>query len=48
MSPEIKNSDFGLYRYFKVASSLFLNSLKSAEGALYRLNTIKLHHLVSN
>jgi hypothetical protein len=35
MSPQIINSDLGLYRYFNIASSLFRNSLISPEGALY-------------
>jgi hypothetical protein len=32
MSPQIKNSDFGLYKYFKVVSSLSISWLKFAEG----------------
>jgi hypothetical protein len=37
MSPQI-NSDFGLYKYFRVASSLSVNWLKFAEGALNKAN----------
>jgi hypothetical protein len=44
---QITNSDFGLYRYFKVASSILRYTLTS-EGALYRLNIIKLAVLVTN
>jgi len=47
MSPQIKNSDFGLYKYFRVASSLFIHWLKFAEGALYDSNILKLDDLVS-
>jgi hypothetical protein len=47
MSPQIKNSHFGLYKCFSVASSLFINWLKFAEGALYRANILKLDDLVS-
>jgi hypothetical protein len=32
MSPQTKNSDFGLYKYFRVASSLSMNSLEFADG----------------
>jgi hypothetical protein len=35
-----------LYKYFKVASSLSINSLTSPEGALYKLNIIGLDVLV--
>jgi hypothetical protein len=48
MSPQIINSDFGLYKYFKVASSLFINSLTSSEIVLYKLNIIRLDVLVTN
>jgi hypothetical protein len=46
MSPQIINSDLGLYRYFNTASSLFRNSLISPEGALYIFNIISVvrHH----
>jgi hypothetical protein len=46
MSPQIINSDFGLYSYFKVASSLLRNSLTSPEGALFMIKVIKLDVLV--
>jgi hypothetical protein len=42
VSPQIKNSAFGLYRCFKVSSRSFINSLKSPVGALYKLNVINL------
>jgi hypothetical protein len=48
MSPQIKNSNFGLYKYFKVASNPLRNRLKSPDGGLYKLNIIKLHVLVSS
>jgi hypothetical protein len=48
MSLWIMNSDFGLYTYFKVAASLLRNSLISREGALYKLNIIRLDVLVTN
>jgi hypothetical protein len=47
MSPQIINSDFGLYRYFRVASSLFRDWIRSHEGALYKPN-IRLAILVSS
>jgi hypothetical protein len=43
MSPHITNSDFGLYKYFRVASSLSINWLKFAEGALYKANIFRLN-----
>jgi hypothetical protein len=48
MSPQIQNSDFGLYRYFKVPYNLSINWLKSAERALYKGNILKLDDLVSS
>jgi hypothetical protein len=48
ISPQIINPDFGLYRYFKVASSLLRNSLTFPEGALYKLNIIRWNILVTN
>jgi hypothetical protein len=48
MSPQIKDPDFGLYKYFRVASSLFINWSKFAEGALYKANILKLDDLVSS
>jgi hypothetical protein len=48
MSPQYKNLDFGLYRYFKIASNPLINQLKSPDGALYELNIIKKHALVSS
>jgi hypothetical protein len=48
MSLHIINSDFGLYEYFKVASNLHRNLLTSPEGALYKLNIIRLDVYVSN
>jgi hypothetical protein len=36
---KIRNTDFELYRYFRVASSVFINWLKSA---LYKANIHKL------
>jgi hypothetical protein len=36
-----------LYRYFKVASSLFKNSLTSPEAALYKLNIIEMFYLLT-
>jgi hypothetical protein len=47
MSPQINKSDFGLYRYFKVASNPFRNWLKSPSGDLYRPSITKLDVLVS-
>jgi hypothetical protein len=47
MSSQIKNSDFGLCNYFRVASSLFKNWLKFSEVALYRADILKLDDLVS-
>jgi hypothetical protein len=47
MSPQIKNSDFGLYKYFRVASSVFINWLKFEKGTLYKAH-IKLDDLVSS
>lgn len=47
MSPRILNSDFGLYKYFEVISSLFRNSLISHVGVLYRFNIIRLNILVA-
>jgi len=46
VSPQIKNLDYGLYKYFRVASSLSINWLHFAEGALYKDNTLKLDDLV--
>jgi hypothetical protein len=46
MSPQIKNSDFGLYKYFRVASSLSIKWLKFADGALYKANILKLDYLI--
>jgi hypothetical protein len=46
MSTQIKNSDFELYRYFKVAFSPLRNLLKSPDGSLYKLNITKLDVLV--
>jgi hypothetical protein len=40
MLPQIKNSDFGLFKYFRVASSLSINWLKFADGALYKANIL--------
>jgi hypothetical protein len=48
MSPEINNSDFGLYKYLRLASSLFINWLKFAAGALYEANILQLDDLVSS
>jgi hypothetical protein len=48
MSQQIKNSDFGLYKYFRVAPTFFINLLKFAEGALYKANILKLDDLVSS
>jgi hypothetical protein len=48
MLPQSKNSDFGLCKYFWVASSLFINWLKFAEGTLYKTNILKLDDLVSS
>jgi len=47
MSPQIKNSDFELYKYFREACSLSINRLKSVEGAVYKANILKLDDLVS-
>jgi hypothetical protein len=46
MSPQIIYLDFWLYKYFKVTSSLFRDSLISPVGALYRLNIIRWDVLV--
>ena len=46
MSPQIKNSTFGLYRYFRTLSRFFINWLKSLVGALHKLNIINLDDLV--
>jgi hypothetical protein len=48
MSPQIKNSDFGLHRYFKAATNPLRDQLKSPDGAPYKLNIIKLHAIVSS
>jgi maltodextrin utilization protein YvdJ len=48
MFTQIKNSDFVLYRYFNVASHLFINCLKSPEGAMYKLSIIMFDVLVSS
>jgi hypothetical protein len=48
MSPQTENSNFGFFRYFKVAPNLFINFLKSAEGALHKLNIIKFDALDSS
>jgi hypothetical protein len=48
MSPHIKNSDFGLYKYIRVASSLSINWLKFAEGTLYKAKIPMLDDLVSS
>jgi hypothetical protein len=48
ITSKIKNSDFGLYKYFKVASNSLRNQLNSPDGALYKFNVIKLHALVSS
>jgi hypothetical protein len=48
MSPQIKNSDFALYRFFNVPSNLCKDLLKSAVEAVYKLNIIKLDVLVSS
>jgi len=37
MSPQIKNSNYELCKYLRVASSLSINWLKFAEGTLYKL-----------
>jgi hypothetical protein len=39
-SPQIINSDFGLYRCFKFASNLLRDSLASPEGAVYKLDVL--------
>jgi hypothetical protein len=41
MSPHIKNSVSGSYRYFKVSSRFSMNRLKSPVGALYKLNEVQ-------
>jgi hypothetical protein len=46
MSPQIKNSNFGLYKYLRVAPHLFMNWLQFAEGTLYKANILKLGDLV--
>jgi len=48
MSPQIKNSDCSLHTYFGVASSLSINWLQFAEGALYKANILKAGDLVSS
>jgi hypothetical protein len=48
MLPQIKNSIFKLFRYFKVAYNPLRYWLKSPDGAPYRLNIIKLDVLVSS
>jgi len=48
MSPQIKNSDFELCKYFRVASSHYINLLKYEENALCKANILKLHDLVSS
>lgn len=45
---QIIKSDFGSYRYFKVASTFLRSSLTSPEGPLYKLNMIRLRVLVTN
>jgi hypothetical protein len=46
MSPQINKSDFGLHRYFKVASNPFRNWLKSPDGDLYRPSITKLYVII--
>jgi hypothetical protein len=41
MLPQIKNLDFGFYKYFNVANNLFIHLLKSPEVALYKLNKVR-------
>jgi hypothetical protein len=48
MSPQIKKSGFGLYKYFRVASNHFINWLKSSDGAMYKANLLKLVDLISS
>jgi hypothetical protein len=48
MSPQIKISDFGLCKYFRLASSISINWLKFAAGALYKANNLKLDDLLSS
>jgi hypothetical protein len=48
MSPQIKDPDFGLCKYFRVGSSFFINWLKFAKGVLYKANILKLDDLVSS
>jgi len=48
MSPQIKNSDFVLYKYFSVACILSINWSKFSEAALYKANILKLDNLVSS
>jgi len=48
MSPQIKNSDCELYKYFTVAYSLFINLIKFAKRSVYRANILKLDYLASN
>ena len=42
MSPQIRNSAFGLYESFKVSYRRFTNWLKSPVVALYKQNIIDL------
>jgi hypothetical protein len=47
MSPQIKNSALGLYKCFKVSSSVLINCLKSLIDALYKLHIIYVDDLFS-
>jgi hypothetical protein len=46
MSPQVKKSDFELYRYFNATYNFFINWLKSSDGALYKRNIIVLGVIV--
>ena len=48
LSPQIRNSTLGLYRYFKASSRFLINRLKSPVDALCKLNMISLDDLVSS
>jgi hypothetical protein len=48
MSPQIKNSPFGLYLYFKVSSRFLISRLKFHVGALYKLSILNLDASVSS
>ena len=48
LSPQIRNSTLGLYRYFKASSRFIINGLKFPVDTVCKLNMINLGDLVSS